>query len=75
MIFVVKGQPNNMQNFEGVKTSVLVEQLMQYTAEYTLILAKRGNSSDLIPLKEKLDKLQKEINGRGKQANLKKSTA
>lgn len=64
-----------MQNFEGVETSVLVEQLMQYTAEYTLILAKRGNSSDLIPLKEKLDKLQKEINGRGKQANLKKSTA
>ena len=65
----------NMQNFEGVETSALVEQLMQYTAEYTLILANRGNGSDLLHLKEKLDKLQNEINNRAKQANTKESIA
>jgi hypothetical protein len=60
-----------MQTFERVETSVLVEQLMQYTAEYTLILANRGNGSDLLHLKEKLDKLQNEIQNRATQANIK----
>ena len=64
-----------MQNFEGVETSALVEQLMQYTAEYTLILANRGKGSDLLSLKEKLDKLQKEINNRSKQGTIKETIA
>ena len=56
-----------MLKFEGTETSELVEMLMQYTSEYTLLLASRADDSDLAPLKLKLTALQNEINSRALQ--------